>query len=548
MLRRDLLRTAVLGTGVAAADIGATSSSAGATKGATEDASSVEIRRSQTGRVIRWMAARNAYPQPLPQHPRNGEEADFHFLASASKGLPHDDDGEVDPAAYRTLLRALKSGRPADFDKIPLGIEGGRKELGLQGGLAYSLTGPDSHALVVPAAPRVDSPRGAAEMAELYWMALLRDEKPDDYEASPLAAAAAADLSRYSGYCGPKEDGRVTPRALFRGSTPGDLVGPYVSQFLLRDVQYGSSRIPQRRDTVAPGVNFITTFEEFVAIQRGAVRPTTRDFTNTRLTQTGRDLAHFTHFDVLYQPYLYAALIMLGSPAYPTELQDPGNPYFRSTNQTGFPTFGSPHLTALLAEVALAAITHTEFQQFFVHRRLRPELLGGRIDATLERSPGRYDHMVHTDILRSEVLDRARISFGTRLLPQVFPEGAPMSPSYQSGHSTVAGACVTILKAWFNETYVLPDPVVPNVDGTALVPYAGSDRGRITVGGELNKLAANIGAGRAIAGVHYRSDNTAAYELGEAIAVGILREKKPTYNEGAGSFTVTRFDGSVITI
>jgi hypothetical protein len=36
--------------------------------------------------------------------------------------------------------------------------------------------------------------------------------------------------------------------------------------------------------------------------------------------------------------------------------------------------------------------------------------------------------------------------------------------------------------------------------------------------------------------------------LGEAIAVGILREKKPTYNEGAGSFTVTRFDGSVITI
>jgi hypothetical protein len=70
-----------------------------------------------------------------------------------------------------------------------------------------------------------------------------------------------------------------------------------------------------------------------------------------------------------------------------------------------------------------------------------------------------------------------------------------MSPSYQSGHSTVAGACVTILKAWFNETYVLPDPVVPNVDGTALVPYAGSDRGRITVGGELNKLTANIGAG-----------------------------------------------------
>lgn len=42
-----------------------------------------------------------------------------------------------------------------------------------------------------------------------------------------------------------------------------------------------------------------------------------------------------------------------------------------------------------------------------------------------------------------------------------------MSPAYHSGHSCVAGACVTILKAWFNESYRIPNPVVPNSAGTA---------------------------------------------------------------------------------
>src|SRR5438067_6893722 len=42
-----------------------------------------------------------------------------------------------------------------------------------------------------------------------------------------------------------------------------------------------------------------------------------------------------------------------------------------------------------------------------------------------------------------------------------------------AGHATVAGACVTILKAWFDESFGLPDPMVPNSGGTALVAYTG---------------------------------------------------------------------------
>jgi hypothetical protein len=505
------------------------------------------IDRWSTGRAIRQAAADRAYSTPMPDHPTNGEETSYPYVASASKGLPHDELGEVDPAAYRTLLQALSTGERDDFERIPLGVPNGRKLLGPQGGFAFDLQGPDSHGLVIRPAPRIDGAENSAEMAELYWMALMRDVKFTDFDDAPLAERAADDLSCYLDFRGPKEDGRVTPRTLFRGNTPGDRVGPYISQFLLRDVQFGTTRIPQRHDTVQPGADFVTTFDEWLAIQRGAPRVTNRDFVNTRYIQTPRDMAHYTHFDVAYQPYLYACLILLGMSAYPGELQDKGNPYLTSKNQVGFCTFGTPHLVGVLAEVANRAIKATEFQQFFVHRRLRPEAFGGRIEVHLERDAGRYDGIIDPEILNSDVLKRAKRKWGTYLLPQSFPEGSPMSPAYHSGHAAVAGACVTVLKAWFNESFVLPDPVVPDEAGTALVPYTGPGNDRLTVGGELNKLAANIGNGRNMGGVHYRTDYTEAFTLGETLAIGLLRDQKATAHE-MSALSVTRFDGTTITI
>ncbi len=41
-----------------------------------------------------------------------------------------------------------------------------------------------------------------------------------------------------SDFRGPKTNGKVTPATLFRGITAGDLVGPYLSQFLLKQAQY----------------------------------------------------------------------------------------------------------------------------------------------------------------------------------------------------------------------------------------------------------------------------------------------------------------------
>ena len=125
------------------------------------------------------------------------------------------------------------------------------------------------------------------------------------------------------------------------------------------------------------------------------------------------------------------------------------------------------------------------------------------------------------------------------------PEGCPNHPSYPAAHAVTGGAGVTMLKAFFNESFVIPSPVVPSDDGLTLVPYVGPP---LTVGGELNKLAANVSLGREACGVHYRSDGVEGMRLGEAMALSILRDLATTYHEQFPGFSLTRFDGTPVTI
>src|SRR5947209_6353996 len=82
-----------------------------------------------------------------PAHLDNGDEARYaNRLGSYSKALPHNAWGEVEPAAYASLLRAVSSRRPADFDAIQMG--GAAKLTNPQAGLAFDLEGADSHQLV----------------------------------------------------------------------------------------------------------------------------------------------------------------------------------------------------------------------------------------------------------------------------------------------------------------------------------------------------------------------------------------------------------------
>lgn len=178
--------------------------------------------------------------------------------------------------------------------------------------------------------------------------------------------------------------------------------------------------------------------------------------------------------------------------------------------------------------------------------------------STTARTPGRTrpwtpPHRSPTTSRCSRVpaTTRARSHRGndTYLLPQAFPEGSPVHPSYGAGHATVAGACVTILKAFFDESFVIGTPVVPDAAGTALVPYnPPPGEPPLTVGGELNKLAANISIGRNVAGAHWRTDYTASVRMGEAIALACSRNSTRATTSITAVFALTTFDGLGVAI
>jgi len=510
-------------------------------------------QRAQQAYRIRVQAARFQKDQPLPAQQANGDESAYPTrIANYSKGLPHDALGQVDPAAYAAMLAALEAGQHQAFESIPMGCSDPvrqRKLVNPQAGLAFDLQGADSHHLAIPPAPALASAEQAGELVELYWMALLRDVPFAEYETNALALQAADELSAIGDFRGPKFDGRVTPGTLFRGSTAGDLVGPYISQFLWRPVPFGSQFVEQRMRTVAAGLDYMTPYDEWLNIQNGCLPGRTDQFEPARrYIINGRDLGQWVHVDVLFQAYFNALLILLTPPeADPLSggigaPVNPGNPYLQSRNQAGFGTFGPPYFATLVCEVATRALKAVWYQKWFVHRRLRPEAFAGRVH---HRLTGAADYPVHQDALNSQAAAEIFSRHGTYLLPQAYPEGSPLHPSYGAGHATVAGACVTILKALFDESYVIPNPRVPDpADPTSLVPYDGPP---LTVGGELNKLAANVATGRNFAGIHWRSDYSESVRLGEAVALSILHDQRITCTEDFEGYTFTTFEGVPVT-
>ncbi|MGH9922261.1 MAG: twin-arginine translocation signal domain-containing protein, partial [Nitrososphaerales archaeon] len=187
----------------------------------------------------RRKAAKLEKKRPRPSHLTNGDEQLYaNKIGNYSKALPHNDLGEVDLPAYESLIAALTTGNPQDFESIQLG--GAVKLVNPQAAYAFELIGPDSHHLGMIVPPTFSSAEEGSEMGEVYWQALARDIPFSEYSTDMLIAQAADDLSSFSDFRGPKEVSNVTPRTIFRGNTLGDLVGPYISQFLWKDIPYGA--------------------------------------------------------------------------------------------------------------------------------------------------------------------------------------------------------------------------------------------------------------------------------------------------------------------
>ena len=518
-----------------------------------------ELVPATSGRVLRSLALRTATAGldafvPPPAQTDNGDEALYDDKSGTyTKGIKQSDVGLVDLDAYRTFKEALASGAFKDFEKIILG--GPRKQNGPQGGLALYLECPDASQLTSPPAPALASEAYATELVELYWASLLRDVALTDYPTNATAIDAAAELSAMPAYAGPRNaGGQVTPDLLFRGGTAtkfaGEETGPYMSQFLLQPTSLGVLPIVQKYVTNMNGIDFMLGRDEFLNVQNGI--DTGKKLTTVQQAgvnelfylHDGRGLAAYTHDDVLYQAYFIAYLV-LNSLKVPL---NPGNPYLKSKTQNGFPTLGQPDIAATLAAVANEALKAVWYQKWWVHLRHRPESGGAIVWRLLTGQEAGIQARLSNTVLASKAVKTSFNVNNSYFLSQAFPEGSPTHPAYPTGHGTVAGACITALKFFFDCTGEIANPMVPSNDGTQLLPYVPVPGEKLTVNGELHKLAHNISFGHGIhAGIHWRSDTDTSIELGEAVALGYLRDRVRTYDEPF-SISLTKVDGSTETI
>jgi hypothetical protein len=482
---------------------------------------------------VRMNAAQSQHDLPGVTHPSNGDETRYpNFIGNFSKALPHDSLGEVDPAAYNALLAAVASGNPTDYDVIPMG--GTAKLANPQAATSFHLEGADCDHIAMPAPATIESTMANAEILEVYWHALTRDISFNEYSQTALIENAVREMRRFPLFR------NVTSKNIFRGDTNGDFIGNYISQFLLHPVPYGATTVEQRYRVSVAGENKMTDFSEWLNIQRGLSPSVGTNYDPTpRYIRNGRDLGAYVHQDFPYQTYLNAALIML---TWGNNALSETNPYRNITNQGGFVQFGAAHILDMVSRASLAALKSAWFQKWNVHRRLRPEVYAGLIH---KQATGMADYGLNIQIGGSRALNMIFSQYGTYLLPMAYPEGSPTHPAYPAGHAAIAGACTTILKAFFSENFEIPNPVEVSNDGLSLSSYTGYP---LRIGNELNKLAANISLGRDMAGVHWRSDGIQGMRLGEAVAISILRDYSQTYNENFGGFSFTKFNGTNITI
>ena len=499
---------------------------------------------------LRVDAAQAEAAIPIPKQKTNGDEQKYrNFIGNFHKGLPHNDVGEVDPNAYRDLLNALGKGTAAALEKkVELG--GDTKLVNCLAGLAFDLEGTDSHQLEIPSFPKLASQDLVDQAVELYWMALCRDVNFANYGSETLTQAAHAELFNL-----PAPFAGVTAQTLFRGFTAGDLIGPYVSQFLLKPFSYGPYAMNGLMSVAAAGTDYLTKQGEWLANQRGiSPLPGNPPDPTPRAIRNGRDLATYVHTDPnagLFMSFYNAGIFLFenGAPL------NPGNPYRAGlggyTKQSPFGTFGVPFFLGLIGEAATRAFKAAWYAKWFVHRALRPDQYGGLVHMT---KTNQKTYPINSYILGSPALIGPNGVFakhGSYFLPQAYSEAGPQHPSYPSGHATMAGACATILKAAFDGSAPfakLTDHTiqVASNDGQSLVSVP--DPG-ITIGGELDKLASNIAFGRNFAGIHWRSDAEWGMRLGEAVALSILRDQDNNYpGEDFEGFTITKFDGTSVTV
>lgn len=546
---------------------------------------------------------------PIKSTLENEEERkykDYNYNGSFHKTLEHDANGLlIDTANYRKLVKAIVKNDQEKLLSIPLAV-GSTIRLGNPtGSLATVLIGAMQSVLRLEPPPSLSSLSGAADMVELYAEAIARDVAFIDYASDPkiqslLQADRLNDINviehlRYSPLytfyygCVPKIRKSLvfTPQNIFRSPAYGCLNGPYISQFLLLDFTTGALNVSQlylvqptlvRAQLGGFRVEWGINSDETVKMQNGRIdllSPTPPLELVFKRIYSGRALAETVHNDPPYQFFYQAVAILQGLAVKPNPgwipLVYPNQGFFVTAN-------GIANIYDRVADVTQYALLHTWYWKWQQYRKLRPEVFAlwiNNVKNEILENENNFD--IAEFIFGNGVLDDINAlnkswipgpSPDSYTLPQTYREGAPTHPSYNSGHGIIAGACVTLLKIFYDgEQRWLDVPGVRDgrlsggiknavfeaeTSGDNLVTYSG-DTINITVGSELNKLADHVGTGRCFSGIHYRSDIQTSLILGEEVAINYMEDILSTMVENningtAPKITFRRFNGTLTTV
>lgn len=534
------------------------------------------------------------------------------FAGSFHKSLHHRSSDSTLSAVGQTnfikLVHAVRNGKQDNFNDIDQAPNSIRVFINPQAGFAFAQSAIDPASTIMPAPPTLSSAKLAAEMLETYINALCRDISFHEYgtgagtdndgSGNSLTAQFAAVLNDLgNNYLGPRNQltDTVDASVLFRGTSHGDLAGPYLSQFLLaplyplfpsgcapyiagligvgnlnQDVLARPQHIP-----IAQKREFGVSWHDFIALQNGKIPKTFKltdyDQSNVRYPINGRDIGSYVHTDSPIDTYVNTLNIL----AYRDVPRSKAFPYNKglTKNQGDGITMGLPEAYCLIGEVTHIALK-AAWRHKWIHLRIRPEACSGLIHHA--KITGTNPYNLHSSLFHPhvgvDVLELVRLrnqlqataaydpdlllsaaDADTYLLSQMYPEGSPVHPEYPSGHATIAGACVTVIKAIVDGSTKISslfEPVVVNpADATQLIPYAGADKDNLTVNGELDKLASNIAIGRNFGGVHFRAAGEEGILLGEQVAIQFLKDHAALYHEeGFEGYELTKRDGTNIRI
>lgn len=487
---------------------------------------------------IRWEDETGGLIQPPDSFP-------FTYSKAASGGQ-----------SGRTYLTDSAAELSDDGDMTLKPTSGSRPFVSPNSAVSFATDGTDPWLGVMPPAPEATGDRTKAELMEVYAMCQFRDIPFEEYdqfllddvtfqdERAEIASAFFADLNKLD-YGSALDEWLRVPgddragKMAFRDRFAGCEVGPFVSQHLLREVPIGGFTldplIEPFDDDDAP---YGTTRRELDAIlngETGGAEPGQEnepapDTGEPKYVSTGGDLATMVREDPAFQQYLLGGLQLFGWGA-----QYDGVPFEEDDERVPYVDGGAVAMLDLLGRVCRNGLLSAFHHKWAVHRRLRPETYGARINDLATKAGNDdfpFSNQIQEDLgdlqSSSEADEGVSLPYlgdaEDGLLPLAYPEGSPTHPAYPSGHSVIAGACATVLKAFFADEPLdrLPNfdgAVKATPDGQSLESVDGSD---LTVHGEINKLASNIGLGRIFAGVHYRTDHVYGMLLGEQIATATL--------------------------